>query len=92
MKSYSTYEAKAKLSEILRVVRERGETVVVSYHGRPVAEIRPLPEAADEPIQERVERLRATGVLTPPPAPQGEFRRIARRPGALRRFLAERDE
>ncbi|MYA59219.1 MAG: type II toxin-antitoxin system prevent-host-death family antitoxin, partial [Chloroflexi bacterium] len=30
--TYSTYEAKAKFSEVIRRVRE-GETVVVSYHG-----------------------------------------------------------
>jgi prevent-host-death family protein len=93
MKSYSTYEAKSKFSEILRRVRERGETVLVSYHGRPVAEIRPLPEASsDEPLAERVERLREAGVLTRAGGPRGGLQRVARRRGALRRFLAERDE
>ena len=93
MRSYSTYEAKAKFSEILRRVRERGETVLVSYHGRPVAEIRPLAqESADEPLAERLERLRDAGVVSRGAAPRGGLRKVARRPGALSRFLAERDE
>lgn len=93
MKSYSTYEAKSKFSEILRRVRERGETVLVSYHGRPVAEIRPVPEeSADEPLAERVERLREAGVLARAEGPRGDLHQLARRPGALHRFLAERDE
>lgn len=88
-KSYTTYEAKAKLSEILRRVRERGETVVVSYHGRPVAEIRPLPEATEEGLPERLERMRACGILARA-GQGGDLGPIAPRPGALSRFLADR--
>jgi len=32
---YSTYQAKARFSELLRLVRE-GHTVTVSYRGQPV--------------------------------------------------------
>lgn len=91
MRSYSTYDAKAKFSEIIRRVRERGETVVVSYHGRPVAEIRPVPESSGEPLAERLARLEAAGVLSRPKQPHGKLGRVARKPGALHRFLAERD-
>ena len=38
--TYSTYEAKARFSEILRRVRE-GRSVNITYHGEVVAEIRP---------------------------------------------------
>ena len=37
---YSTYEAKAKLSEILRQVRS-GRTIRISHRGEPIAEIAP---------------------------------------------------
>jgi antitoxin (DNA-binding transcriptional repressor) of toxin-antitoxin stability system len=40
---YSTYEAKARFSEIIRKVRE-GKTMAVTYRGELVAEIRPWPE------------------------------------------------
>ena len=40
-KVYSTYEAKAKFSEILRRVRAGG-TVRISCHGEAVAEVRPV--------------------------------------------------
>ena len=39
--TYSTYEAKARFSEVLRQVRE-GKTVTISYRGEPAAEIRPI--------------------------------------------------
>lgn len=87
--TYSTYEAKAKLSEILRKV-ETGRTIRISRHGKAIAEIRPL---RDEPttLEDRIADLRAQGTLTPQPATPASFRPIARRRGALRRFLAERD-
>ncbi len=90
-KTYSTYEAKARFSEILRAVRERGETVTVSYHGEPVAEIRPLPRPeAEDPLTARVRALEAQGVVVAAEGGGGP-RRIARRRGSLSRFLAERD-
>ncbi|HJS43775.1 MAG TPA: type II toxin-antitoxin system prevent-host-death family antitoxin [Gemmatimonadales bacterium] len=90
--AYSLYDAKAKLSEILRRVRE-GDTVTITYRGEPVAEIRrigPKPRTLDERIRE----LEARGVIVrPSPARRrGTLRSLARRPGALKRFLRERDE
>ena len=89
MAKYSTYEAKAKFSEILRLVRE-GKTVYITYHGETVAEIRPTREP--EGLSERLERLRDEGVLQRPAERSGSLGVIARRPGALDRFLAERGE
>lgn len=84
------YEAKARLSEIIRQVREHGVGVTISYHGRPVAEIRPIEEPSDDPIDARFRELVQNGVIVPARA-RGELRPIAKRPGALDRFLAERD-
>lgn len=89
---YSLYEAKAKLSEIVRRVRERGEAVTISYHGEPVAEIRPVPRTDDD-LARRIAELERSGVLVAPREPGARFpRRLARRPGALARFLEERGE
>jgi len=89
MAKYSTYEAKAKFSEIIRLVRE-GKTVYITYHGETVAEIRPTREP--EGLYERLQRLRDEGVLKRPAERVGRLGLIARRPGALDRFLAERGE
>ncbi len=86
---YSTYEAKARFSEVLRHVRE-GRTVTISYRGEPVAEIRAI-EKAPQTIEERLEELRQRGVLHPPSAPRREFKPVAYIPGAVERFLAERE-
>ena len=88
MSTYSTYEAKAKLSEILRRVR-RGERVRISYHGEEIAEVSPIER--EETVERAVERLVGDGVLEPASAPGGRFEPLARRPGALARFLEERE-
>jgi prevent-host-death family protein len=90
-RTYSLYEAKAKLSEIIRGVRERGETVTVSYRGEPVAEIRPVaPETTD--IARRIGELERRGILTAPSRIGAKFPApLAKRPGALARFLDDRD-
>ena len=65
--TYSTYEAKAKLSEILRKVA-RGRTIRISRRGEPIAEIRPLrrePAALEERIGELRERLSASSLRFP---------------------------
>lgn len=88
---YSLYEAKAKFSEIVRAVRERGDTITISYHGEPVAEIRPI-EPAGSAVAQRIAELEASGVLVP--AESGRVRLpdpIVRHRGALERFLTERD-
>ena len=86
---YSTYEAKARFSELLRKVRQGGR-VVITFHGQPVAEIRPI-EKRMETLEERIERLTAEGVLSPAPVKKGTWKAIAHRPGALQRFLDDRD-
>jgi prevent-host-death family protein len=56
---YSTYEAKAQFSEIIRQVRQ-GKTITVSYRGKPVAEIRPFrqgPETIEERLAEYERRV-----------------------------------
>ena len=86
---YSTYEAKARFSEVLRLVRS-GTPVTVSYRGEPVAEIRPI---ARNPrtIAERLSELEERGVLVRSHEPRKPLAAVARRAGALDRFLAERN-
>jgi prevent-host-death family protein len=87
---YSLYDAKAKLSEIIRRVRE-GDTIAISYRGKPVAEIRPIAQRS-QTTDERFAELTRRGVIVPSAGRRGRLRPIARRPGALKRFLRERDE
>lgn len=90
--SYSLYEAKAHLSAIIRRVRE-GHSVIVTLHGEPVAEIRPLASAAiADGLTRRLAQLAEQGTLI---AASGSPARVTpgpRRPGALQRFLADRGE
>ena len=86
--TFSTYEAKARFSELLRRVRE-GRTVTVTYQGEPVAEIRPLVRPGGTAA--RLEWLRSRGVLAGPAAGSRKLGMVARRPGALQRFLDDRN-
>jgi prevent-host-death family protein len=93
-KSYSLYEAKTKLSQLVRQVREGGPAITITLHGRPVAELRPV-EAAPESksAAERLEELERAGLLHTVPAPSGaeKFPLGVRRPGGLARFLEDRE-
>ncbi len=88
-RAYSTYEAKARFSEILRQVRA-GQRVVVTYHGRKVAEIRPV-EGEGASFERRLAELEAEGVVAAPARRRAELQPLVRRPGALKRFLDSRD-
>lgn len=87
--SYSTYDAKARFSELLRKVRG-GQSVLITYRGETVAEIRPVVEELSQ--EDRMRRLVDAGILVPAKeSHKGKLKPIAHRPGALKRFLEERD-
>ena len=86
---YSTYEAKARFSELLRKVRE-GKTVTITYHGRALAELKPI--GRPEGLEARLDMLRAKGRLSTAASPKGKLLPLAKRPGVLGRFLEERED
>ena len=49
MATIGVHKAKAHLSDLLRRV-ERGETVVITRRGKPVAELRPSPSREPRPL------------------------------------------
>ena len=87
---YSTYDAKARFSEVLRHVRS-GRTVTVSHRGEPVAEIRAI-QPGPKTIDQRLDDLERRGVLVGSGRARKPFAPVANRPGALERFLDERNE
>ncbi len=61
MSTHSVAEAKNKLPELIdRALR--GEGIVITRHGRPVAELRPIPEPGRPITQEDLEWLAARRV------------------------------
>ena len=87
--TYSTYEAKAKFSEIIRKVRA-GQRVVIAYRGEEIAEIRRI-EGTGERLAQSLRRLEDRGVLSRARKPTGPLRPLVRKPGALARFLESRE-
>ena len=91
---YSLYDAKAKLSALVRQVRE-GRSIIITVHGKPAAELRPIDDTAErQSLDERLAELdsrRAIVRARRKPRDPGAFPVGPRRPGALRRFLKERD-
>lgn len=89
MRSFSVYEAKAKLSEVLRIIKSR-RVVVITERGVPIAKIVPL-EQAEESLGERLDRFAAEGLLHPAKeSPRAPLPASPKAEGALQRFLADR--
>lgn len=92
----SVSEAKARLSELLRRVRE-GETVLILSHGHPVARLEPVsPAAAGEDV--RLAGLEERGVLRRGPGLQmadladaAEWR-LPSRSSLLQALIEDREE
>ena len=57
MREVQATEAKTRLAELLRVV-ERGETVAITRHGKPVAHLVPAPVQGRANREKAVERFR----------------------------------
>jgi prevent-host-death family protein len=88
--TYSTYEAKARLSEILRKVR-RNKRVVITHHGKPVAEIGPISPSRRD-LEGTLADLENSGILSRGDSSALEtMAPVVRKPGALKRFLENRD-
>jgi prevent-host-death family protein len=59
--TYSTYEAKAKFSEVIRKVKA-GQRIVIAYRGEEIAEIRPI-QNPDARREKAIARLEDQGVV-----------------------------
>jgi prevent-host-death family protein len=60
----STYEAKTHLPRLIRAV-ERGETVIITRHGKPVAQLGPVQDRRREEIAEVIERMKRARAKRP---------------------------
>jgi prevent-host-death family protein len=65
MTTVSAYEAKTHLPRLLRAA-ERGETVIITRHGKPVAQLGPVEEPRrGEDIAAVIERMKRARALRP---------------------------
>jgi prevent-host-death family protein len=91
---YTLYDAKAKLSALVRQVRE-GRSIIITVHGKPAAELRAIDETArPQTLDDRLSELdsrRAIVRAKRKPRDAHAFPVGARKPGALKRFLETRD-
>ena len=84
-RNYSVYEAKAKLSELLRIVK-RGHQVVVMERGKPIARV--IPFEKGESVRKKLIALEESGLLirgNRKPFPPGHKVK-----DGLKRFLKDR--
>jgi prevent-host-death family protein len=58
MVTVSAYEAKTHLPRLIREV-ERGETVIITRHGKPVAKLAPVDDQRRAEVSEAIERIKA---------------------------------
>jgi prevent-host-death family protein len=87
--SFSLYEAKARLSAIVRMVRD-GRTVTITVHGEPAVELRRV-ESTPSDMEQKLARLEERGLVVRQKKAKRSLKATAHKQGALRRFLAERE-
>ena len=85
-KAYSIYQAKARFSEIIRIVKRR--RVIITDREIPVAEVVPYGAEQPESIEGRIAKLAQIGAIIPSQEP---FRATPVRlvPGGSDRFMAQ---
>ena len=64
MNTVSAYEAKTHLPRLLRAA-ERGETVIITRHGKPVAQLGPVEDRRRTEIAEVIERMKRARAKRP---------------------------
>ena len=87
---YSVYETKAKLSEILRLVKSDRE-VTITERGVPIAKIVPYVSAAETTLEGRLAALEKDGQIRKAKVRPAQLKLVEHKsPGALQRFLEDR--
>ena len=87
---YSVYETKAKLSEILRLVKSDRE-VTITERGVPIAKIVPYVADAETALEDRIATLEKDGQIRAAKVRPAELKMVeSKSSGALERFLEDR--
>lgn len=91
MKRYfSIFEAKARLSELIRIVKERHE-VIITDRSRPVVRMVPFSPPARESLSQRMQTLERAGQLSPVVSGAARPKQQKGKRDLLEKFLEERD-
>jgi prevent-host-death family protein len=64
MTTVTAYEAKTHLPRLLRAA-ERGETVIITRHGKPVAQLGPVQDPRRQEIAEVMQRMKLARARRP---------------------------
>ena len=64
MSTVTAYEAKTHLPRLLRAA-ERGETVIITRHGKPVAQLGPVEDRRRDDIAAVIERMKRARAQRP---------------------------
>ena len=86
--TYSIYEAKAKLSQIIRSVKNR-RPVTITERGTPVARMVPVDMHSGASFEARLKELESRGVLLAAQIAPTALKTLKHRKGAVERFLIE---
>lgn len=87
-KMYSIYETKSHLSELLRMVKQ-GLDFIITERGTPIAKV-VVYQPEEESFEERIKSLERRGVIIPARG-HGPIKPGEKKPGALARFLKDRN-
>ena len=89
-RTFSIFEAKARLSEIIRIVREKHE-VIITDRSEPVVRMVPFKSSRHLGIEEHFEDLCRLGQISLAPKKPAIPKQSPLPEGMLRKFLKERE-
>ncbi len=87
--SIGIYEAKTQLSKLIRMIKRHKVSFQISERGKPVALLSPVTES--DGLEAHLAELQVAGILAEPADVDAKIECISKKPGALKRFLNDRD-
>lgn len=87
---FSVFEAKARLSELIRIVRSENE-VIITDRSKPVVRMVPIKEKGVRTLSDRMMGLERQGLIASPKPDKVELEQHPLPVGVLAKFLRDRD-
>lgn len=88
--SYSIYEAKAKLSELIRRVKHN-RLITITERNVPVAMVIPIKKSSNKKIEQILKELEEQGIIESREANISNIKTILKKKNVLKRFLESRE-
>ncbi len=88
--TYSIYEAKARLSEIIRYVKSN-KLITITERNVPVVKVIPINKAQTKTLEEIIGELENEGIVSKPLSSISNIKTVVKKRNVLKKFLESRE-